>query len=426
MTVVIIGAGPAGLSAAWHLEQLGHSDVVVLERRPHVGGLAASLSPEPGWCVDIGGHVVFSHRPGYMTLVCELTELHDLERRAHVHLAGALARYPLQLHLGDLPDELAQTCLAGLKSRPTLARAGNLADWLVDSFGDDLARVFLLPYNRKLWQVDLQTMSTGWIEGRIAPVPRDSRGDAPWGPNRSFAYPTRGGVGAIWRSLAGRLAGHVVTQCPVRTIRWKDRQVDSPGRSRAYDWLVSTMPLKQLVGSLSPDPPSSVQSAAAGLVCNQLVVTAVGLRGPEPEADAHWVYFPEPDFPFYRVTVLSRYSPNMAPPGHLLLLAESSLPPDGIARRSPSIDEVVDGLLRSPLARHLGPKDVVFTWQHHEDAGYPIPTRDRDSRLEAIQPWLETQHILSIGRFGSWRYELGNMDHAELMGREAARRVTGG
>jgi len=442
MTVVIIGAGPAGLSTAWHLQQLGHTDLVVLEKQPHVGGLAASCSPEPGWCVDIGGHVVFSDRPGYMALVRELTELRELERRAHVHLAGALARYPLQLHLGDLPDELEQTCLAGLERRPPRPRAGSLEDWLVDSFGDErgcfiperpagargpeLARVFLLPYNRKLWQVDLHAMSTGWIKGRIAPVPRDPGSRVAWGPNRRFAYPVEGGVGAIWRSLAGRLGNDVFTRCPVGAVRWKDREVETPTGPRGYDWLVSTMPLRELVASLSLAPPRSVQSAAAGLKCTRLVVTAVGLRGSEPHLDAHWVYFPEPSFPFYRATVLSRYSHAMAPPGHLLLLAESSLPPDGIARRSPSIDEVVEGLLRSPLARHLGPKDVVFTWQHHEDGGYPIPTRDRDTRLDAIHPWLESQQILSIGRFGSWRYEAGNMDHAELMGQEAARRVTGG
>ncbi|MHC4481200.1 MAG: protoporphyrinogen/coproporphyrinogen oxidase, partial [Planctomycetota bacterium] len=88
---------------------------------------------------------------------------------------------------------------------------------------------------------------------------------------------------------------------------------------------------------------------------------------------------------------------------------------------------LVESCTRGALASGIlkAADDVVATWQARAEYGYPTPSRDRDARLEALAPSLEERHIFSRGRFGAWRYEVGNMDHSYLQGIQAARRVLG-
>jgi hypothetical protein len=138
--------------------------------------------------------------------------------------------------------------------------------------------------------------------------------------------------------------------------------------------------------------------------------------------DKNWLYFPEGNCPFYRVTVFSNYSPNNVPgPGHWSLMAEVSESPTRPVAGSEVVAQVIQGMHNTRL---LGSNDeIVSTWHYHARHGYPTPTIDRDEHLNVLLDGLEARGILSRGRFGAWRYEVANQDHSCMQGVEAADRA---
>jgi protoporphyrinogen oxidase len=146
-------------------------------------------------------------------------------------------------------------------------------------------------------------------------------------------------------------------------------------------------------------------------------VVGVGIEGPCP-SDKCWTYFPEADAPFYRVTYLSNYSPNIAPEGHFLLLTETSYSDHKPEDRATIVDRVVDGLVATKLIQPSDRDRIVTTHTADVQYFYPVPTLTRDRALAEIQPYLMSHDIYSRGRFGAWRYEISNMDHSVMQGVE--------
>ncbi|NMC48627.1 MAG: NAD(P)-binding protein, partial [Desulfovibrio sp.] len=201
---LIIGAGPTGLGAADRLRELGQDDFLVLERGPHVGGLSASFTDTAGFTWDLGGHVVFSHFEHFDRMLADLLGddvLHH-QREAWIRMAQTWVPYPFQNNIRRLPPELVWECVQGL-----LAVAGNgsngkrppahFREWIDTSFGAGIARLFMLPYNFKVWAHPAETMSHRWIGERVSVVDVSrvlkniilGRDDVSWGPNRTFAFP---------------------------------------------------------------------------------------------------------------------------------------------------------------------------------------------------------------------------------------------
>jgi UDP-galactopyranose mutase len=137
------------------------------------------------------------------------------------------------------------------------------------------------------------------------------------------------------------------------------------------------------------------------------------------------MYFPESDAPFYRVTYLSNYSPEVVPDAtrqHSLLaeISHSEFKPED---RATIVDRTIEGMLNTRLLDESDVPRIVDTYVIERDYTYPTPSLERDAALRIIQPWLESQDIFSRGRFGAWRYEVGNMDHSVAQGVEWVNRA---
>ena len=156
-------------------------------------------------------------------------------------------------------------------------------------------------------------------------------------------------------------------------------------------------------------------------------MVGVGFERPLAD-DRSWLYFPGADVPFYRVTNFAKYSPANVPGADVqrysAYLTETSYPAGRPHRRAELEQRVVAGLVTGGVVDELGP--VVSLHTVDAPYAYPLPTVDRDPALAVVQPWLEERAIFSRGRFGSWRYEIGNMDHAVKMGVDVARRLVEG
>lgn len=440
--VVIVGAGPTGLGAAWRLHEAGHSDFVVLEAAEEPGGLASSFRDPQGFLWDVGGHVQFSHYRVYdevldRALGRDSWLLHD--RESWVWIRERFVPYPFQynLHRLDAPDR--ELALAGLRAAANESGERPPADfgeWVARTFGSGIADLFMRPYNLKVWGYPLAELDAGWIGERVA-VPdlerverglREGRDQTSWGPNNRFRFPRQGGTGAIWKAVAAMLpAGRFRFGCSVAHLNATERRITTAdGESIDYDRLVSTMPLDRLCGLCEGLEPR-LRQAATGLRHSSSHILGVGLRGTKPEAltTKCWMYFPESNSPYYRVTVFSNYSPDNVPPvgEHWSLMAEvcetSHRPVDARALRV----EVLRALREDGLIDARS--EVVSFWHRREEHGYPTPFLGRDALLAALLPGLERLRIHSRGRFGAWRYEVSNQDHSFMQGVELVERLLG-
>jgi protoporphyrinogen oxidase len=439
--IVIVGAGPCGLAAARELDRLGHPNWVLLERHAVPGGLAASVRDVAGFTWDLGGHVVFSHFREFDALL-EAVMGDDLlyhDRSSYVRFRDRWVPYPFQNNLHRLPAAVRDECLEGLRDahqrRAAKPSPDNLADWMLRVFGEGITRYFMRPYNLKVWATPLECMSAEWIAERVSVVgyervlanTRRGFDDVAWGPNSTFAFPSSGGTGEIYRRLAAPMAGRIRYRTRVVGVDSAARRVRAAdGSSVPYAALISTMPLDQLLAAL-PEVPPPVRAAGAELQHNGVLMVGVGYEQPLTDTKS-WMYYPDPDVPFYRVTNFAKYAPANVPDGetrrYSSYMTETAYSPHQPVVRA-ALEDAVEGALRSSGTVQGKPRLASI---HVEDIeyGYPVPTVGRDRALAAIQPWLAAQDIYSRGRFGTWRYEHGNMDYAIKMGIEVAGRIVTG
>lgn len=443
--VLIIGAGPTGLGAAYRLKELGHPNFLIVDAHPYVGGLAHSFTDAAGFTWDIGGHVMFSHYEYYDRVFERLMgdEFTLNNRESWVRMMGRWVPYPFQNNIRYLPREAALECLLGLiraqgkgGAGEAIAGAANFGEFIDAVFGDGIARHFMRPYNFKVWAHPAEMMDKKWIGERVAVIDIEralrnvvlERDDFGWGPNNQFKFPLRGGTGEFYARFAPLLEGHLRLNASVAAIDSEARQVRfADGSVEQYDTLISTMPLDVLCRDVIRSAPERVVEAAAGLTHAGGHMVGVGIRRPCPSTKC-WMYFPESNCPFYRVTYLSNYSPHMTPDGktHYSLLCETSHSPHKPVDASRIVQDTIDGLIAAGLITPDETRDIVSTWHYHADYSYPVPTVDRDRRLSVAIPWLEARSIYSRGRFGMWKYEVANTDHSLMQGVEVVNRLLQG
>jgi len=302
-------------------------------------------------------------------------------------------------------------------------------------FGSGITRHFMWPYNKKVWATEPNCMSSAWIAERVS-VPdvrrvlksyvfqKDDRG---WGPNKSFLFPVRGGTGEIYRRLAASFGVRVRFDDEVVVVDADEQALElASGECVSYDVLVSTMPIDRLVACMRSCP-DDVSGAASTLEHNSVVVVGVGYERPLQD-DRSWLYFPDPSTPFYRVTNFAKYAPSNVPGGDISryssYMTETSYRQERGGNPGHIEERVVTALSRTGVVPLEAP--VVSIHAIDVEYAYPVPTLDRDRALATIHDWLSRRAIFSRGRFGGWRYEIGNMDHAVKMGVDVARRILEG
>lgn len=430
--IVVVGAGPTGLGAAWRLHELGQANWNLYEASDHPGGLASSVVDEHGFTWDLGGHVLFSHYRYFDRLMDRVQGDQWVEhiREAWVWMRNRWIPYPFQNNIWRLPDDELVKCLHGLLD--VQARSGSrpstFGEWLLAAFGDGLCDTFMLPYNRKVWAYDPSALDVGWMGERVATVDMKrvlqnlvlKRDDVAWGPNSTFRFPLHGGTGHIWREVCSHLPSERVhfNRRLVRVDADAHRATFDDGTVAPYDYLISTIPLDLLLGMLPNRPKLSAR--ARDFVHSSSHIIGIGLRGQPPEdlRTKCWIYFPEDNVPFYRATIFSNYSPNNVPDHRTFwsLMAEVSESPVKPVDAATVVEQAVAGFVGCGF---FDPADVVSRWHCRLEHGYPTPWLGRDAVLSDVDAELQTLGIFSRGRFGAWKYEVSNQDHSLMQGVEA-------
>ncbi|HZJ72001.1 MAG TPA: FAD-dependent oxidoreductase [Planctomycetota bacterium] len=453
--VLILGAGLAGLSAAWHLRG---RDVLVLEREAEVGGLCRSLR-EQGFTFDLTGHLLHLRDPSIRGWVTGLLpggwEL--LQRSAWIRSHGVLTPYPYQVNTAALPLPVRLECLLGFVETlrhaerrgvpvppaapvapglPFLAVAPEAApdepsflDWVLDNFGAGFAKHFFLPYNTKLWRRELSEITGDWVSWSI---PRPELADVlrgalagnerRFGYNPEFLYPRAGGIDALPRAIATGLAPGVVrTGCAIAALDAGRRTVTLEGGERLdAEAVLTSLPLPALA-RLTSDLPAALRASAAGLRHVSVRVVNLGVRGAPAHPGAQWIYFPEPDAPFHRIGLPAALTPAMAPAGHHSLVAEISYRPESPPGREESVEQTVAALLRCGLLASRA--DVVLTRVVEIPEAYVVFDRERRAVLPRLLRWFVERRVVPMGRYGAWDYLA--MEDSLRHGRDAAAWLAG-
>jgi UDP-galactopyranose mutase len=442
---VVVGAGPTGLSAAYHLG----ADSLLLEQADRVGGWCRSIE-DRGFTFDYAGHIMFS-TDQYVHQLYQLLlgdNVHWQDREAWIYSKQVYTRYPFQGALYGLPPEVIRECIVGaIESRfgpispsrvieaypgpERRSRGGdkpkNFQEFIYQVWGAGIAKHFAIPYNRKLWAVPLSEMETSWlggrvpqpnleemIEGALRPVPK------PMGPNARFGYPLRGGFQALMDGFLPHLTGELKLNTRVTAISPSRRTVTlNDGTTILYRHLISTMPLPQLVRLIGKEAPADVKVAAQGLKHVSVRCVNIGV-GRENLTEKHWIYYPE-DTVFHRIFVQGNASPHCNPPGGFGLTCEITyseakpLPCDGDALIQRCIEDC-----RS--VGIFGADDPVITANQVDlPVAYVVYDHHRKQNVETIRQWLAGQGIVLAGRYAEWEYY--NSDHAFIAGKNAAEQV---
>jgi UDP-galactopyranose mutase len=422
--IVVVGAGPAGLSAAYHLRE----DFVVLEKEAEPGGLCRTFELG-GTTFDIGGHAFFTLHDYVRTLVEQTfaVPLFTQQRRAWVFSHGRYIRYPFQMHLHGLPVEIVKECLVGLfeaAADRTDTPARSLQAWIERSFGGGVSRHFLTPYNRKLWAYPLENISPDWTAERIvsADIERIIAGALRGVEfsdfiNATVSYPAQGGFAGIFDGLRQSVNDRL-RQATVMCVNPQERfVVTDKGEIVPYDFLISTMPLDLLINSMA-NAPMCCREAAARLEHNSLYL--VNLVFPRQKmSDMQRVYTADASIPFHKLVLNSNSSATLQALPSFGIQAEVSFSAHKPVDVSSLTHRVLESLVRmgiidngeTPIA------DSIVTVEY----AYPICTPTTQRAREHLLGELREAGVFCAGRFGEWLYI--NSDDAIMRGRLTAQAV---
>lgn len=442
---VILGAGLCGLSAAYHLEEKGGADYLILERNHEVGGLARTLT-SAGFSFDHAIHVLYSRDPYATDLICNKLlrgNTRTQTRQSYCYSSGVYTEYPYQLNNHGLPLEIIIENIMGLiEARYELPRNGpppHFESWIYQTFGRGIAEHFMVPYNRRQWAWDLQDMNYDWIADRV-PMPeiRDVIQGAllpqkKYGPNQEFWYPITGGIEALPQAFLRCLpAERLWLNARVVALDGIRRELLlADGRRIHYDRLISSIPLPALVDLLGAAVPQTIKQCTAGLKYNIVHTVNIGLEGTDlgTKELMHWIYFPEDHTIFHRISFPSNFSPSMVPPGCSSIQAEISESIYRPCNRATLIQLTLAHLARVGILPERDARRVADGGRVRMskvvtlDPAYIIYDLQNRENTRSIKEYLRRLDIFSKGRFGDWEYL--NMDHAILSGKAAAEESAG-
>lgn len=444
---VIIGAGPAGLTAAYELSNYGLTSTVV-EADGVVGGLARTVDYK-GYLFDIGGHRFFTKWSEVDRLWHEIlgTAFVERSRLSRIYYRGRFFSYPLQpfnalrgLGIGESALILASYARARLLPS---SREDNFEQWVSNRFGKRLYGTFFKSYTEKVWGVPCTEIAAAWAAQRIKSLSLGSAvKHAFFKPKKvrikslieSFHYPERG-PGQMWQTLAQRLNNQgtrILLNSPVQRI-FHDGQkvthvaVSNNGSLTNVDGsdFISSMPVRELINALDPAPPDAIRQSANSLTYRDFMIVNLIINRRHVMPD-NWIYVHDPNVKVGRIQNFKNWSAAMVPDPEttclgmeyfvsehddlwcrsdedLLRFAAKELARLGLAE----LNEVIDGtVVRMPKA-------------------YPVYAHGWEENVRQIAGYVREclPNLQLVGRNGMHKYN--NQDHSMMTALYAARNILG-
>jgi protoporphyrinogen oxidase len=430
--VVVLGAGPAGLTAGYLLAKAGKA-VIVLESTEAVGGIARTQVRD-GYRFDLGGHRFFTKDREVDALWHEIMKEEFLKRprQSRIYWNDKFLEYPLQgmdviRKLG--PVELTRCLISYMWAtvKPK-GREDTFEQWVSNRFGKRLYNHFFKTYTEKLWGVSADEIRAEWAAQRIKGLSFFSAARAAFFGNEGnkiksliseFNYP-RYGPGQMWEQMTADIlehGGEVRLNAPVTKLTvagGRVTQVIAGGETLTPSHVISSLPLRTTVGITEPEAPLAVRDAARGLRYREFLTVLLVIDGEDPFPD-NWIYIHQPGVRVLRIQNFKSWSPWMVPEGS----DASSIGMEYFCFEGDELWNMADDDLVAMAGReieklHLAPASKVrFGFVERVHKAYPIYDELYGERVATIRGWLETiTNLTQVGRNGLHRYN--NSDHSML------------
>lgn len=409
MFIGILGGGLSGVSLQYFL----HQDNEILEKEDRIGGLCRTFCKD-GFYYDIGGHILFSKDKIIMDVIKRILEknINYCRRNSQILFKGHYIKYPFENGLGGLDKEDTYDCLINYL-RNKHKKPSNFLEWIYYTFGNGIAKKYLIPYNRKIWKVSLENMGIEWVE-RVPEPPLEDLVKSSLGIETEgylhqlyFYYPAIGGIEGLVRALV-RDNSRIITGFEVKKIR-KTREgwlVSDGNNDRRYDRLVITLPVKDAVKYLEKVP-ARVLTAANSLRYNTVRVVLIGVDN-NSLMDKTAIYLPSRDIIAHRVCQMGYFSKNNVPKGKSSLIAEITTY-KGHKYYNLSDEELIE-TVKDELHKIglINKKDILVTDTRTYEYGYVIYGLTYQKNMRIIRDYFRDIGIELHGRFAEFEYI--NMD----------------
>jgi len=446
MRIIIIGAGPAGLTAAYELAKNGQQ-VIVVEKDKQVGGISKTINYK-GYYFDLGGHRFFTKYPEVEKIWKEILPNDFLKRPrlSRIYYNGKFFYYPLKplnafVNLGPLKAASAILSYAKARFKP-YKNPDTFEKWVVNQFGQRLYETFFKAYTEKVWGISCSQISADWAAQRIKGLSLSKailNAFGLTGKNKirtlidEFLYPRRG-PGQFWEAMAAkfqRLGGQIILQAEARKIRLGSSSVNvtlyHQGKQEEIegDKIITSAPLSETIMSLEPKVPDVVYIAGQKLRYRDFFTVCLVIKKRDLFPD-NWVYIHSPEITAGRMQNFKNWSPEMVPD-----LNHTSLGLEYFCFSSDPIwtepdQELLNLAINDIQKLKMGNENEILDGTVvRVPKAYPVYDPDYKTQLSTIKDYLNQLSLIQvIGRNGLHRYN--NQDHSMMMGLYAAWNILGG
>ena len=418
----ILGGGISSLAFAYFYKK----NVSIIEKESTLGGLCRSFVDSDGVSWDIGPHITFSKNKEILDFIISLTPMNELKRSNRIVHDGRYIKYPFENDLSSLSEKDKDYCLNTFLDNPyENYPSSNMLEFFYETFGEGITRLFLEPYNRKIWKYETSFMDKQMVE-RIPKPPAQDIIDSASGKETEgylhqlyFHYPKEKGFQSLVDSLAEKVNDFSTFYLnnQVNKIDIVDKiNVKTNSNEFSFDNLISTIPIHELLPLINPAPPKTVMEALDKLKYNSIHITCIKVKG-DFLGDNFALTVADPDIIFHRLSKLNFLGESYFKEGYTNIMVETTY-------RKGLKEDLSHQDLEDIIVKDLGRLDLIETDKIEEiftrsfKYAYVIYDNDHRKNTDLVLNYLKSVNIAPLGRFGTFEYI--NSDKAIELAKELA------
>ena len=418
----ILGGGVSSLAFSHFYEK----KVSIIEKESTLGGLCRSFIDDDGVAWDIGPHITFSKNQEILEFIISLTEMNELKRSNRIIHDGRFIKYPFENDLSSLSDKDRDYCLNTFLDNPyENYPSTNMLEFFYEIFGEGITRLFLEPYNRKIWKYETSFMDKQMVERIPKPPPEDiiasAKGEQTEGYLHQlyFHYPKKGGFQTIVNSLAKKIENKAEVSLENKIVGINlsnDIEIVTDKQKFNFDKIISTIPIHELLPIINPEPPSEVMEALSKLKYNSIHITCLKVKG-DWLGDNFAITIADPDIIFHRLSRLNFLGEHYAQRGYTNIMVETTF-------RKGLKEDLDHTTLEDKIIKDLESLDIVNVekieniFTNTFKYAYVIYDQNHRKNTDLVLDYLRSVNITPLGRFGTFEYI--NSDKAIELAKELA------
>ena len=383
MKYLILGAGPAGLTVANKLKQVGVSDFLVLEKENEAGGLCRSKDVD-GSAFDIGGgHFLDVRRPNVNAFLFSFMpeeEWDKYDRDSRIVVNGNVVNHPIeaniwQMRLEDQVEYLKSIAVAGCNVGVQMPE--DFVDWIYWKLGSKVAEDYMIPYNQKMFSKELNQLGTYWLENLpnvsfeetlLSCLTKKAYGTQPG--HAQFYYPKKYGYGELWLRMADSIKGQIEYNKAVKVIDFTKRTVTTAdGMSYQADKIITTIPWLEFdeITGMPDDIRESIHELKFSSIQTEYYPENL-------DTPCQWIYYPDPRLSYHRILVRHNFCPNSR------------------------------GYWTETNSERIGMEEQNDHFKYMNQYAYPLNTIKKPAIMKRLLSWSEEHGVIGLGRWGEHQH----------------------